>query len=135
MQYRNAMSIAKPVVPLRNIDPLFRDDQLQDSKNWIFLSFIILSFTNCSCKKDLGENVHIIAHGTILEEFRISSLICTAPSAPEKANMGVISPIIKVIPLLSYPPSARKCVQTSPLLLFWGDMTVNTTITMTNSVI
>jgi hypothetical protein len=85
-------------------------------------------------RKDLGENVHIIAHGTILEEFRISSVICTAPSAPEKANMGVISPIIKVTPLLSYPPSARKCVQTSPLLLFWGDMTINTTITMTNKV-
>jgi hypothetical protein len=66
--------------------------------------------------------------------LRISSLICTAPSAPENANTGVINPTKKLSPLLSYPPSVKKSVQTSASVLLCGDMTVRTTSTTTNSV-
>ena len=50
--------------------------------------------------------------GTTRVASRISSLMCTAPSAPMKANTVVIKPTKKDMPLL-YPPMVRYCSKTS----------------------
>jgi hypothetical protein len=80
------------------------------------------------------RDVPIIVCGTTRDEFLISSLICTAASAPENAKSGVMRPTKKLTPLLSYPPSFKNKIQTSSLLLLVGDITVTTVMTTTKKV-
>jgi hypothetical protein len=109
------MSIEKPIKPFMRMDAGM--------------------YQLCTIVLEVRIDVPIIAHGTTRDELRISSLMCTAQSAPENAKSGVMSPTKKLTPLLSYPPPFKNRLQTSSLLPLVGDMTVTTVRTMIKRVI